>query len=387
MKVTLLILTLLVGLNSQAQSTTKTRKVVPVLTQQDFYLNGGTLGAFGGKSRTTFAVALPQNTVEWYYVLTTAEGKSAGSSLNLVPQLTKLLAPTGLGMAGILASSILTPTGSNSCDVYLLDKKGSEAFESKADKYGSGFSRYTDYTRENFRNGTVQIKDLLQGTFYLGVRNPSLKTGINIKLEVAAIVEETIIDNSVWTVPTKERFSTLFYNNLIQKTTPEEIAREVSNCMVAKMTTDKTPETYDQMTRSEKESYFQNLMTQCSDKYKIKKTPEQEKAVTYGNLGWTAYEEGDIEKCITYSKKALALDNSLGYVRGNLGLCYLLKNDEATATDYYIDALADFKKDSKTKRTNIEALIKDIDDALKKNPSIKGASTIKSLFQSELKNN
>jgi hypothetical protein len=74
-------------------------------------------------------------------------------------------------------------------------------------------------------------------------------------------------------------------------------------------------------------------------------------------------------------------------VRANLGLCYLLKNDEATATDYYIDALSDFKKDSKTKKNNIEAIIKDIDDALKKNPSIKGASTIKSLFQSELRNN
>lgn len=387
MKVTLLLLTFFVGLNTQAQTTTKKRKVVSVLTQQDFYLNGGTVGVFGGKSRTTFAVALPQNTVEWYYVLTTAEGQSTSASLNLVPQLTKLLAPTGLGMAGILASSILTPKGSNSCDVYLLDKKGSEAFESKADKYGSGFSRYTDYTRENFRNGTVQIKDLLQGTFYLGIRNPSLNTGINIKLEVAAIVEETIIDNSIWTVPTKERFSNLFYNNLIQKKISNEIAREVSNCMVAKMTTNKTPETYDQMTRSEKESYFETLMTECSDKYKIKRTPEQEKAITYGNLGWTAYEEGDIEKCIIYSKKALTLDNSLGYVKANLGLCYLLKNDEPTATDYYIDALAEFKKDSRTKKNSIEAIIKDIDDALKKNSSIKGASTIKSLLQYELKSN
>ncbi|MBS1642219.1 MAG: tetratricopeptide repeat protein [Bacteroidetes bacterium] len=387
MKVTLLILILLVGLNSQAQTSTKTRKVVPVLTQQDFYLNDGLHGLVGGKSRTIFAVALPQNTVEWYYVLTTAEGQSTGSSLNLVPQLTKLLATTGIGMAEILASSILTPTGSNSCDVYLLDKKGSEAFENKADKYGSGFSRYTDYTRENFRNGTVQIKDLLQGTFYLGVRNPSAKAGINIKLEIAAIVEETTIDNSVWAVPTKERFSNIFYNKLIQREVPNGIARKISNCMVAKMTTDKTPETYGQMTRTEKESYFENLITECSDKYKIKKTLEQEKAITYGNLGWTAYEEGDIEKCIAYSKKALALDNSLGYVRANLGLCYLLKNDEVTATDYYIDALSDFKKESKTKKNNIEAVIKDIDDVLKKSPSIKGASTIKSLFQSELKNN
>lgn len=40
-----------------------------------------------------------------------------------------------------------------------------------------------------------------------------------------------------------------------------------------------------------------------------------------------------------------------------------------------------------TKKDNIETIIKDIDAALKKNPSIKGASTIKSLFLSELKSN
>jgi hypothetical protein len=385
MKVTLLLLTLFVGLNSQAQTTTKTRKVVPILTEQTFYLNGGVRATFGGKSRTYYQIDLPQNTVEWYYIFTTSEGKSSSSGLNLIPQLTRVLDPTG--MTGILATSILSPTGSNTCDIYVMDRRNADAFQSKVDLTGGTYSYNVSGSRENYRNGTVQIKNLLNGTHYIGIKNPSSSTGINVKLEVAAIVEETIVDNTSWTVPTKERFSNLFYNNLIQKKIANEIARDISNCMVAKMTTDKTPETYDQMTRNEKESYFESLMTQCSDKYKIKKTPEQEKAITYGNLGWTAYEEGDIEKCITYSKKALTLDNSLGYVRANLGLCYLLKNDEATATDYYIDALSDFKKDSKTKKNNIEAIIKDIDDALKKNPSIKGASTIKSLFQSELRNN
>lgn len=385
MKFTLLVLIFFIGLNSLAQTVTKTRKVIPILTEQTFYLNGGVRATLGGKSRTYYQVDLPQNTVEWYYIFTTSAGQSTNTALNLIPQLTRALDPTGV--TGILVTSILSPTGSNTCDIYVMDRKNADAFQSKVDLIGGTYSYNVSGSRENYRNGTVQIKNLLTGTHYIGIKNPSSSSGINIKLEVAAIVEETIVDNSTWTIPTKERFSNLFYNNLIQKNVTSEIARETSNCMVAKMTIDKTPETYEEMTRSEKESYFENLMIQCSDKYKIKKTPEQEKAMTYGNLGWAAYEEGDIEKCITYSKKALTLDNSLGYVKANLGLCYLLKNDEATATDYYIDALSDFKKDNRTKKDNIEAIIKDIEAALKKNPSINGASTIKSLFQSELKNN
>ena len=103
--------------------------------------------------------------------------------------------------------------------------------------------------------------------------------------------------------------------------------------------------------------------------------------MTYGNLGWAAYEEGDIEKCILLSKKALTLNNSLGFVKANLGLCYLIRNDEITATDYYIDALSEFRKDSRTKVQYLKEVIKDLDNAQIKYGTIKGISTIKSLFQ------
>lgn len=73
-------------------------------------------------------------------------------------------------------------------------------------------------------------------------------------------------------------------------------------------------------------------------------------------------------------------------MKANLGLCYLIQNDETTATEYYIEALSDFKKiQDKTKRSlSINAAIKDINDRLKTQPGLVGAKSIKSMYQSEL---
>ena len=96
------------------------------MTEQTAYLNGGVRASLGGKSRIIYQVDLPPNTVEWYYIFTAVESENSSPALDLVPQLTRALDPTG--MTGILASSILSPTGSNSCDIYLLDRKNADAF-------------------------------------------------------------------------------------------------------------------------------------------------------------------------------------------------------------------------------------------------------------------
>src|SRR5438874_2361592 len=82
---------------SLGQTVQKTRKAVQVMPQQTFYLNGGLRASFGGKSRTYYQIDLPNNTVEWYYMFSTAsaENKDAGS-VNLVPQLSRIFDPTGL---------------------------------------------------------------------------------------------------------------------------------------------------------------------------------------------------------------------------------------------------------------------------------------------------
>jgi hypothetical protein len=52
--------------NSYGQMSNATYKVVPIITKQAFYLNGGAKAMFGGVSREALQVNLPSNTVEWY---------------------------------------------------------------------------------------------------------------------------------------------------------------------------------------------------------------------------------------------------------------------------------------------------------------------------------
>jgi len=170
-----------------SQSGTGNYKVVPVVSSQDFYLNGGARSAFGGKSRTFIMVTLPANTVEWYYAVTTTPKQGQGPQLGLAGQLAKLLLP-GSGLASSVLTSIIMPTGSGVCDVYLFSDQGNlNKFIQKQDPAMS----VTSGMRENFRHGVVQIKDAVQGTYYLGMKNPSGMQGINITVEVTALVKES----------------------------------------------------------------------------------------------------------------------------------------------------------------------------------------------------
>ena len=104
---------------SFAQTPKTVYKVVPVITKQSFYLNGGARAMFGGKSREYLQVDLPENTVEWYYTITTSPQKTESSGTNLTGQLARLLVPD-MGIASNVLSSIIVPPGSGACDVYLM---------------------------------------------------------------------------------------------------------------------------------------------------------------------------------------------------------------------------------------------------------------------------
>lgn len=294
-----------------SQEVLKTRKVVQVLTEQSFFLNGGMRASFGGLSRTYFEVKLPSNTVEWYYTITTIEGQPpSGATLQLTSQLGKLVDPTGLTSLAI--SSIMVPTGAFVCDVFLMDHTNATAFINKVDLNGGTFKCYLTCSRQNFRSGAVGISDITKGTWYLGFRNPSTSTGIGIKLEVAAIVE--VINEE--------------------------------------------------------------------------KLAEKEKARNYGNLGWRSYENGDIDKCIEYSKKALQIDSTNGIFKSNLALCYLVKGDDQAATELYMEAVTDLMKMTPRSlgKRYLQATIDDLVNASKKYTTLKEVDNLLSFMKGELAN-
>jgi tetratricopeptide (TPR) repeat protein len=192
---------------TNGQTVQKERKVVQAMTPQTFYLNGGTKATFGGKSRTWFNIPLPTNTVEWYYSFTTTKNENSSSTIGLLSQLTRLYDPTG--MTAIAANAILTPSGAGVCDIYLMDRANSDKFMDKVDNWGGSYSYQVNGSRENYKNGTVQIKDILTGNWCLGFKNPSATEGISITFEVVAIVEETKIIEKTETETKAEMFGGL----------------------------------------------------------------------------------------------------------------------------------------------------------------------------------
>lgn len=287
-----------------AQTIKKIRKVVPVLTEQTFYLNGGTRAAFGGKSRVWYPVTLPPNTVEWYFSFTSERGKDASATVNLLSQLTRACDPTGT--TALAVQSLASPTGSAACDIYLMDRTNADKFMDKVDNTGGTYSYFINGSRLNFKNGVVQVKDLTTGTYYLGFKNPSGVEGINVTFEVSAIVEETLV---------------------------------------------------------------------------IEQTENEKKAEMYAELGWKAYERGEFEKCIEWSKKALKADPKIHWVYNNIALVHLIKGNQDAAIAAYTKAIRFFKA-SPNKTQWFEAAILDLTNLIQnKNPN--GAADMLELLKME----
>ena len=190
-----LLLLMLLPVSAICQNTVKERKVVEIMPAQTFYLNGGARATFGGKSRVWYPIQLPPNTVEWYYSFTTQRGQDATAVINLFAQLTRIYDPTGT--TAIATNALLTPTGAAACDIYLMDRPNADKFLDKVDNWSGTYSYMVSGSRLNYKNGTIQVKDIQSGTWYLGFKNPSASEGISVTFAVSAIIEETkVIEKS-----------------------------------------------------------------------------------------------------------------------------------------------------------------------------------------------
>lgn len=172
---------LLIGVSSYCQ----TYKTVTLIEQRNYYLNGGARSYLGGKSRVTIKVDLPANTKRWYYSFSTSPGENGTQMLNLGMQVAATMSTGGLGAA--VASSIQVPSGSGSVDVLVLPTEYKDLFLNKDD---GSWKFYQDVSLQNSRQAVQSIDNNYGNAFYLGLRNPSAMDGINIFIEVVAIVEE-----------------------------------------------------------------------------------------------------------------------------------------------------------------------------------------------------
>lgn len=168
------------------------REAHRLIENRAYHLNGGLNAAFGGNSRTFIKIDLPPNTVEWYYSFSTTQGKSGTKNLTLAVQLVSMLNdPTGLTSKAVSAFEV--PSGEASADIFLLDNKNLKGFRDKYDQNGGTFSFITEGTVQNLKQAVVKVDDVKSGSWFLGLRNPSTTTGLNINIEVVAITETKVL--------------------------------------------------------------------------------------------------------------------------------------------------------------------------------------------------
>ena len=181
---------------------------IQLIQTRQIYLNGGTKAMMGGKSRESIKIDLPPNTTEWYYSFSTSPGISGTKNINLFAQVAATFASktsiignvmTFTGVSKEVIKAVQIPDGSNSVDIYLCDTDNINKFLSKEDQsfFGGSYSYIPEGTVQNTKQALVHIDDVKSGTVYLGLKNPSAMDGMNISIEVVAIVKtETKIEKS-----------------------------------------------------------------------------------------------------------------------------------------------------------------------------------------------
>jgi hypothetical protein len=176
---------------TNAQSSKQDYMVVPIISQQSFYLKAGSVAVGSSSSRQVLQINLPANTVEWYYTVTTKSLRGQFSNSDLTGQLVKLVDPD----RGITPkASVHVPGGNGVCDVYLMTNP------LEVHKYVNkrpAVSFLMNDSREHYISGVVPVKDFLDGSCFLVVRNPSPSRGVNVNIEVTAIVLSSTVGSSM----------------------------------------------------------------------------------------------------------------------------------------------------------------------------------------------
>lgn len=228
-------------------------KIVSIHQTQTFFLNSlSRTGLSIGDNRTVLPIPLPHNTVEWYYSFSATKSK-APQSLNLLSQLLKL---TPEGKLTALAFDALTvPEGNVRCDVYLTDQINSNLFS-----LGRNFNYLPSGSRENYAQGVVRINDHVSGSQLLCIKNPASFDGINVRIEVIALVDTS---------------------KPVEAPSQVEVIAEGITQLI---------------------DVFQQSKLEKQEEAKKK-----EEASNYWNTGWILYESGDFSSSIDYSSKALKL--------------------------------------------------------------------------------
>lgn len=239
---------------SYCQYVQKKRKVITIVQERSIYLNGKLRASIGGDDKTIITFDLPFNTVEWYYTFSTKKGGSGVEALNLSMQLSALFAdPTKI--TGDALNRIRVPQGESSINTRLLDYNNMNYFIQ-----GNMYNYFTQGSVDNTMQAKVKVNDILRGKWFLGLENTSTLDGVNISIEITAVVE---VDNFVneWTNENKQRLKA----DCLQRFNIENKGKyEVCNCYVNNITQNNKPKEWTNLSHQVLEINKRNTLNECS---------------------------------------------------------------------------------------------------------------------------
>lgn len=247
----------------KAQNKTEgTLQVVTVAPAQNFYLDSRIVSNLNGRSRLVVPVSLPEGTVKWYYSFAATDSKGEPLEwVGLAGQLTKLVDRTGI--ASELINRLVKPSGTASCDIYVLDTEGVKAFEAKDDK---ALVYDKEVARLNMTGGVVEV-GLKNSKPFLGFSNPSVKSGINVKIEITALVDKSnkaelaLQKQNTWSKTAKnELFNRMSYFFDGKKSMETDA---IMVCATDSLTKTLNLSEYTQLLDKEKDTYISNTLQAC----------------------------------------------------------------------------------------------------------------------------
>lgn len=191
---------------------------------------------------------------------------------------------------------------------------------------------------------------------------------------------------SLWPESTKTDLHKFYYDYMKEQGQNDNLAEIFADCVIEKISTQKPYKAYVADRDVVLKSFRTKKFKSCIEDLFPYNNNENDEAKNYGRLGWKSYENGNIDSCIFYSKKALSLNNNIIWCKLNLGLCYLIKNDSINAKYYYNEALSDTDKlkGKFIKKYYVQEGINDIKKYLKNHQNLLGSEEIISLYTKRL---
>jgi len=345
-----------------------------------------TLG--GESNRNKIAIKIPEMT-EYILVQVEVNNQDVKIDRQNNQELLDNLKKSNVGVntklaAGLAILAFRPPITGNQCDFFVFaDRENFMEFT----KTGVGLANYSDkwkaysepykkYQTESF-NMIIDVNGLRDKNYlFLGFRNNSQNSSIKIALDAIAFI------GNGWDTEFKNNLYKDYYDNFIKQGATKEVATKISECILNRLQ-QKTRAEINNMPEYERKEYFKTAISECLDETKKDKDNE-DKAKSYGNLGWKSFEQNDFENSLKYSKQALELDNSLIWVHFNIALVYLVTG-KSEAIDKYVNTIQ-MNKYNEKKQDYFKAALKDIEDYEKKRGVLKNANDIKYLLKSEIAN-